>query len=89
MWHLSAKWPMSLMKLTTTQKKTISLSEALSLLVVLSNRFGKYYAGVISAVPDAILRIGCLIAGLPPEARLSGITQIIAGQRLVDADKID
>jgi HD superfamily phosphohydrolase len=67
--------------------KKVELSEALSILVVLSERFGRFYQG-INADSDALLRIACLIVGLPPDPKLSGVTQIISSAA-VDGDKID
>jgi HD superfamily phosphohydrolase len=68
--------------------KIVGLSEALSVLVVLSERFGHFYRRIIRNDGDALLRIACLIAALPPDPRLSGITQIISSAA-VDGDKID
>jgi HD superfamily phosphohydrolase len=68
--------------------KIVSLSEALSVLVVLSERFERFYRRTIRNDADALLRIACLIAAIPPEPRLSGVTQIISSAT-VDADKID
>jgi deoxynucleoside triphosphate triphosphohydrolase SAMHD1 len=72
-------------------RKEISLSEALSLLVVLSNRFQRFYSEYVrrgDEDTDALLRIGCLIAGVPPTPRLSGVTDLISSAA-IDADKID
>lgn len=69
-------------------KKPINLAEALSLLIILSDRFGVFYSGAIRSDDDAILRIACLVAGLPPEPDLSGVTQIISSAA-IDGDKID
>jgi deoxynucleoside triphosphate triphosphohydrolase SAMHD1 len=69
----------------------IRLAEVLSILVVLSNRFSSFYSGFVrrgDEEPDALLRIGSLIAGLPPEPKLSGIAEVISSAA-VDADKID
>ncbi len=69
-------------------RKKISLSETLSILIILSKRFERFYRYVINNEPDALLRIACLIAALPPEPHLSGVTEIISSAA-VDADKID
>lgn len=68
----------------------LGLSEVLSLLVVLSDRFSAFYDEYVreSRDDDAILRIACLIAGRPPAPRLSGIAEIISSSA-IDADKID
>jgi deoxynucleoside triphosphate triphosphohydrolase SAMHD1 len=72
-------------------RRQVQLSEALSLLIVLSKRFEKFYREYVrlgDEDPDALLRIACLIAGLPPERHLDGITQLISAAA-VDADKVD
>jgi HD superfamily phosphohydrolase len=71
--------------------KNIQLSEALSILIILSQRFSEFYRGYVRRDledPNALLRIACLICGLPPEPRLSGVTEVISAAA-VDADKID
>lgn len=75
----------------TTLPKDVSLSEALSLLVVLSERFESFYRQAVrreGADEESVLRIASLIAGLPPEPRLTGVAEIISSAA-VDADKID
>ena len=74
-----------------TIKKEISLSEALSLLIILSRRFERFYCDFVrpgEEDPDALIRIACLVAGLPPTARLSGVAELISSGA-IDADKID
>jgi HD superfamily phosphohydrolase len=71
--------------------KSLKLAEALSLLVILSKRFSQFYDRYVrygSEDRDSLLRIACLIAGLPPEPRLSGVAELISAS-VVDADKID
>jgi len=72
-------------------RKTISFSEVLSLVVILSDRFTNFYNHYVrpgSEDDDALLRIASLIAGLPPNPRLSGVAEIISAAA-IDADKID
>jgi deoxynucleoside triphosphate triphosphohydrolase SAMHD1 len=71
--------------------KSLRFSEILSLLVVLSVRFSRFYDAYVrfgAGDPDSLLRIACLIAGLAPEPRLSGVAELISAS-VVDADKID
>jgi HD superfamily phosphohydrolase len=71
--------------------KKLRFSEILSLLVILSTRFSDFYDHYVrsgSEDPDALLRIACLIAGLAPVPRLSGVAELISAS-VVDADKID
>ena len=71
--------------------KQISLSETLSILVVLSRRFATYYARLTADVPDdpdSLIRIACLIAGIPATPTCPNIQDIISAAA-VDADKID
>ena len=71
--------------------KSLKFAEVLSLLVILSKRFSHFYDRYVrygSGDGDALLRIACLIAGLPPEQRLSGAAELISAS-VVDADKID
>ncbi len=71
--------------------KSLLFSEILSLVVILSKRFSEFYDHYVksgSEDTDALLRIACLIAGLPPEPRLSGAAELISAS-VVDADKID
>jgi len=70
--------------------KKLPLSEALSLMVVLSHRFGKFYNGYVldSYDDEAILRIACLIAGARAHEKCGNIQNIISSSS-VDADKID
>lgn len=72
-------------------KKNIQLSEALSILIVLSIRFSRFYLKFVRPGledPEVLLRIACLICGLPPEPLLSGVTDLISAAA-VDADKVD
>jgi deoxynucleoside triphosphate triphosphohydrolase SAMHD1 len=73
--------------------KSLKFAEALSLLVILSKRFSNLYDRYVrygsgDGDGDALLRIACLIAGLPPEQRLSGAAELISAS-VIDADKID
>lgn len=71
--------------------KRLQFSEVLSLLVILSKRFSDFYSDYVRVDKedrDALLRICCLIAGLPPEPRLSGAAELISAS-VIDADKID
>ncbi|SFO38336.1 HD domain-containing protein [Roseovarius lutimaris] len=71
-------------------KAEISLSEALSLAVVLSPRFGSYYSNYVRSQPDedAQFRLACLIAGQRVSDKCGNIQDIISSSS-VDADKID
>ncbi len=54
-------------------KKNLGFAEILSLLFILSDRFGRYYADVILRDPkekDSLLSIACLVAGIPPNEHL-------------------
>ena len=69
----------------------LKLSECLSLAVVLSPRFQRFYAEVVRAGPgdpDAVLRLASLIAGRPIRPDHLGASDLISGTP-VDADKID
>ena len=73
--------------------KSLKFAEVLSLLLILSRRFSHFYDryvryGSADWDGDALLKIACLIAGLPPEQRLSGAAELISAS-VVDADKID
>jgi deoxynucleoside triphosphate triphosphohydrolase SAMHD1 len=61
-------------------------------MLILSTRFEDFYNGYIRVhddqAEDALLRIACLIAGLPPHSSLSGIPELISSAS-VDSDKID
>ena len=68
----------------------ISLSEALSLAIVLSPRFGKFYSEYVRSEKseDAQYRLACLIAGQRVLDTCGNIQDIISSSS-VDADKID
>jgi len=70
--------------------KNLKLSELMTLLVVLSPRFIKYYTEYVrrNSNADAIYRVASLIAGMPPTSELRGLAEIISDKAL-DADKID
>jgi HD superfamily phosphohydrolase len=71
--------------------KDISLSEALSIVVVLSERFETFYKLLddeLARDPQSIPRIACLIAGVPTVGGCPNIQDIISAAA-VDADKID
>ena len=73
-----------------TLGKSPKLAECLSLAVVLSPRFRRFYRGWVcteAEEPDA-LKIGALIVGIEPESGLTGLANIISGTS-IDADKID
>ena len=69
---------------------SLSLSEALSLVVVLSPRFARFYAAFVSerADPDAPLYMACLIAGQRASETCGNIQDIVSSSA-VDSDKID
>jgi deoxynucleoside triphosphate triphosphohydrolase SAMHD1 len=71
-------------------KGTLSLSEALSILLVLSPRFGKFYCNYVqdNSDPEAIFRLAGLIAGKRISPICGNIQHIISSSS-VDADKID
>jgi HD superfamily phosphohydrolase len=72
-------------------KKSLAFAEILSILIVLSERFGNFYDSYVrpgGQRGEAVLRIACLIGGIPPEPRLSGVAELISSAA-VDADKID
>lgn len=72
-------------------RKSLGLAEVLSLMVILSDRFARFYDDCVSVGhedPNSILRMAGLVAGIPPEARLSGTAEVISAST-VDADKID
>ena len=73
-----------------TLQKEIQLSEALSLAVVLSPRFSRFYNDFVLERPDedAIYRIACLIAGQRVIPTCANIQDVISSSS-VDADKID
>ena len=71
--------------------KAVSLSETLSIFIVLSPRFSRFYNGHIAlrgVDQDAVLRIACLIAGQRPVPHCRNIQHLISSSA-VDADKID
>jgi deoxynucleoside triphosphate triphosphohydrolase SAMHD1 len=71
--------------------KDISLSEALSIIIILSERFEKFYEKIdpeLFSDAHSILRIACLVAGVPPIDSCPNIQDIISAAA-VDADKID
>jgi HD superfamily phosphohydrolase len=68
------------------------LGECLSIAMVLSPRFRRFYDDCVSGDPgndpNRIFRIASLVAGLPHAAEFPGLANIISGSS-VDADKID
>lgn len=71
--------------------KSNSISELISLMLILSKRFEAFYAVIDPANakdPDSLLRIACLIAGVPAIAACPNIQDIISAAAL-DADKVD
>jgi deoxynucleoside triphosphate triphosphohydrolase SAMHD1 len=71
-------------------ERPLKLAECMSLAIVLSPRFDKFYRNwvcVEAGELDAV-KIAALIAGIEPEAKLTGIANIISGAS-IDADKID
>lgn len=74
--------------------KAPKLAELLSVLLILSPRFRKYYIeyvryGEHDVRPEtAPYRLCCLILGHPPKANAIGYAELISG-RLIDADKLD
>lgn len=79
-----------LLDIETELEKNLSLSEGLSLLIVLSSRFGSYYRDYVDpgASANSLLAMAALIAGKAPVKRLAGIPSIISSAA-VDSDKID
>ena len=72
-------------------KKNLGFAEILSLLFILSDRFGRYYVDAIrrdAKARDSLLNIACLVAGIPPNEHLTGIPQLLSASA-VDADKVD
>lgn len=77
-------------------KKTLNInpkfSEVLTLAFILSDRFEKFYYNYVrepgAEAEEALLRIACLIVGIPPTPELSGLPQLISSAS-VDADKVD
>lgn len=66
------------------------LAEALSIGIILTDRFQRFYSTVVSPGSDPLdpLRLASLVAGLEPEAGLTGLASLISGNS-IDADKID
>jgi HD superfamily phosphohydrolase len=62
------------------------LSERLSVALILSPRFKKFYTA-LRRDKDAYLRIACLISGTPLDSNTPGYSQLISGA--VDCDKVD
>jgi hypothetical protein len=62
------------------------LSEKLSVALVLSPRFKKFYTA-LRRDKWAYLRVACLISGTPLDANMPGYSQLISGA--VDCDKVD
>jgi HD superfamily phosphohydrolase len=73
-------------------EKDMSLSECLSIAIVLSPRFRKFYEGYINpdrgSDPHRIYRIASLIAGIPPEIDFPGLANLISDSS-IDTDKVD
>ncbi|WP_280800305.1 HD domain-containing protein [Mesorhizobium sp. C416B] len=66
------------------------LAEALSVAIVLTDRFHHFYQNCIDRkeAESQCLRIAALIAGLEPDPGLTGLASLISGPS-IDADKID
>lgn len=71
-------------------EKTISFSECMSLAIVLTDRFSRFYRGYVQrgANDSDTKRIAALIAGIAYDDGLEGVATIVSGKS-VDADKID
>ncbi|MBR1129496.1 phosphoribosyltransferase-like protein [Bradyrhizobium iriomotense] len=71
--------------------RNLPLSEILTLIFLLSERFEKFYVNFVCAgevnAEEALLSTCALISGLPPTKMLTGISELISGA--VDADKVD
>ncbi len=71
--------------------KNLPLSEILTLVFLLSERFEKFYVDFVcsgeAGAEEALLSTCALISGLPPTKMLTGISELISGA--VDADKVD
>ncbi len=68
-----------------------SLSEALSLAIVLSDRFTRFYSHFVCERADgeeSLLRVAGLIVSIAPNERLVGVPDIISSHA-VDADRVD
>ncbi|WP_180356119.1 HD domain-containing protein [Aliirhizobium smilacinae] len=66
------------------------LAELISIAIVLTARFGRFYENYISPQKNSLnpLRIAALIAGKAAEPELNGLANLISGAS-IDADKID
>jgi HD superfamily phosphohydrolase len=72
-------------------EKDVSLSEAISIMIVLSQRFSDFYSKIepeAGSDPRSLQRIACLIAGISTVDTCPNIQEIISAAA-VDADKID
>lgn len=72
-------------------KKNLRLAECLSLAIILSPRFRRFYSDYVrpgAGDPEAVWRICSLIAGLPPRPELRGAADLVSASA-VDADKVD
>ncbi|MDE2227741.1 MAG: HD domain-containing protein [Alphaproteobacteria bacterium] len=70
--------------------KDLHLAECLSVAIIISPRFVRYYEGWVNQGGDvgSHFRIAAMVAGLPPEEGLQGLSGMISGPS-IDADKID
>ena len=70
--------------------KEVHFSECLSLAIILTQRFRKFYNEYVDrqARPDDVQKIVSMIIGIPPEEGMPGLSGIISGPS-IDADKID
>jgi deoxynucleoside triphosphate triphosphohydrolase SAMHD1 len=70
--------------------KDIHFAECLSLAIILTPRFRRFYRGWVSpsVPPEAVLKIGAMIIGLAPEEGMPGLAGIVSGPS-IDADKVD
>lgn len=72
-------------------EKNLQLSECLSLAILLSPRFEKFYRGYVRPGEEdeyVVSRIAALIAGLAPDENTRGPAELISTSP-VDADKVD
>jgi HD superfamily phosphohydrolase len=70
--------------------KNLKFGECLSLAFILTPRFRRFYERSVDreASPSAVFKIGSMIAGLPPDEGMSGLSGLISGPS-IDADKVD
>jgi deoxynucleoside triphosphate triphosphohydrolase SAMHD1 len=72
-----------------TLERSPKLAEALSIAIILTDRFQAFYSYVSpGSTRTDILRIAALIVGLEPDQGMVGLSTLISGTS-IDADKID